>query len=220
MLVSGLASAGELTKYEADKSKQSYSVGYLVGGDFLRQGKDINPETLLKGVQDAMAGNAPLMSRDAMKSTLTDLQKIIAETQKKKMLELAEKNLAKGNAFLAENTKKKDVKTLPSGLQYRVIQEGDGKIPVESDSVTVHYTGRLIDGTAFNSTYKGEKPSTFPVNVAIKGLAESLLMMKEGSKWQLFIPPGLAYNDKRKGSIEPNSTLIFDMELLEVTYAK
>jgi FKBP-type peptidyl-prolyl cis-trans isomerase FklB len=216
MLLSGLASAGEGTDLQEKKRKLSYSVGYQIGGDFLRQGKDINPEVLLKGIQDAMAGNEPVMSKKEMKTTLTNLQKSVIAAQKQNMLERAEKFLAAGKRFLAENGKKEGVKTLPSGLQYKVITEGTGKIPTETDSVTVHYTGTFMNGAEFDSSYKRKKPATFPVDGVIDGWTEALLMMKEGAQWQLFIPPELAYGDKRAGSIEPNSTLIFDVELISV----
>jgi FKBP-type peptidyl-prolyl cis-trans isomerase FklB len=163
-----------------------------------------------------MAGNEPLMSREEMRTTLTNLQKSVAEAQKQKMLERAAKNLAAGKAFLQENAQKEGVKTLPSGLQYKIIKQGTGKIPGENDTVTVHYTGTFITGAEFDSSYKREKPATFPVNGVIDGWTEALLMMKEGAKWMLFIPPELAYSDKRAGSIEPNSTLIFDVELISV----
>jgi FKBP-type peptidyl-prolyl cis-trans isomerase FklB len=219
LLITVLTSAVESAELGNQKSKLSYSVGYQVGGDFLRQGKEINPDVLLKGIQDAMAGNEPVMSRQEMSQTLSDLQKSIVEAQQKKMLERAEKVLAEGKRFLAENAKKEGVKTLPSGLQYKVIEEGSGKSPTAADTVTVQYTGTLIDGTEFDSSYKRDKPATFPVNRVIDGWTEALLMMKEGSKWRLFIPPELAYGDKRAGNIiEPNSTLIFDVELIDVKH--
>ena len=216
VLLSGLFSAGESPALETQKEKLSYSVGYQVGGDFVRQGKDINPDVLLKGVQDAMAGNAPLMSAEEMRTTLTNLQKSILEGQKRKMLERAEKVLAAGKRFLADNEKKEGVITMPSGLQYKIIKEGSGRTPTAADTVTVQYTSKFIDGTEFDSSYKRDKPPTFPVNGVIDGWTEALLMMKEGSQWRLFIPPELAYGDKRAGSIEPNSTLIFDVELISV----
>lgn len=208
--------AGENLDLKDKKVKLSYSVGYQIGSDFVRQGKEINPDVLLIGIQDAMADNEPLMSGQEMRTTLTDLQKSIAEAQKKKMMERAENVLAAGRRFLAENATKDGVKTLPSGLQYKVIEEGIGKTPTATDSVTVHYAGTLIDGTEFDSSYKRKKPATFPVNRVIDGWTEALLMMKEGAHWKLFIPPELAYGDKRTGSIEPNSTLIFDVELISV----
>jgi len=216
LILAGIASADNTPDLESKKGKLSYSVGYQVGGDFLHQGKEINPDVLLKGILDAMAGTAPLMSAEEMKTTLTDLQKSIAENQKQKMLERAERMLAAGKRFLAENEQKEGIVTLPSGLQYKVITEGTGKTPTAHDSVTVHYAGTLIDGTEFDSSYKRKKPATFPVNGVIDGWTEALLRMKEGAHWKLFVPPELAYGDKRAGSIEPNSTLIFDVELISI----
>lgn len=216
ILLAGIAAAENRPGLESRKGKLSYSVGYQVGSDFLRQGKEINPKVLLKGIQDAMAGNAPLMNPEEMRTTLTNLQKSISEAQKERMLERAENMLAAGKRFLAENEKKEGVITLPSGLQYKIVKEGSGKTPTANDSVTVHYTGTLIDGTEFDSSYKRKKPATFPVNGVIDGWTEALLIMKEGSHWKLFIPPELAYGDKRAGAIEPNSTLIFDVELISI----
>ena len=212
----GVCSAGEYLDLKNKKVKLSYSVGYQVGGDFLRQGKNINPDVLLKGVQDALGGKEPLMTQKEMNITLVNFQKTVAEAQRQKMIEQAKKNLEAGIAFLAENGKKEGVKTLTSGLQYKVIKEGAGKAPGEKDSVTVHYKGTLIDGTLFDSSFRRNKPATFSVNGVIKGWTEALKLMKVGAKWQLFIPPDLAYGDKRTGSIEPNSTLIFDVELIEL----
>lgn len=212
----GICSAGENLDMEDKKVRLSYSIGYQMGGDFLRQGKDINPDVLLKGVQDALADKEPLMNRKEMNFTLVNFQKTVAEARKQKMIEQAEKNLKAGMAFLAENGKKEGVKTLQSGLQYQVIKEGAGKAPRLSDKVTVHYRGTLIDGTEFDSSHRRNKPATFSVSGVIAGWTEALQLMKEGAKWQLFIPPNLAYGDKRTGSIEPNSTLIFDVELIEL----
>ncbi|UCH44319.1 MAG: FKBP-type peptidyl-prolyl cis-trans isomerase [Nitrospiraceae bacterium] len=216
IMLIGISSAGENLELEDEKIRFSYSIGYQVGGDFLRQGKDINPDVLLKGVLDALADKEPLMKRKEMNITLVNFQKTVAKAQKQKMIEKAKKNLEAGMAFLADNGKKEGVKILPSGLQYKVIREGAGKAPGLSDKVTVHYQGNLIDGTLFDSSFRRNKPATFSVNGVIKGWTEALQMMKVGAKWQLFIPPALAYGDKRTGSIEPNSTLIFDVELLSV----
>jgi FKBP-type peptidyl-prolyl cis-trans isomerase FklB len=216
----GVSTAKEKLNPKEQKVRISYSVGYQVGGDFLRQGKDINPEVLLKGVMDAMAGTGPLMTRKEMRSTLIELQRNLTATQEKKMMEMAEKNLEAGMAFLMENAKKEGVVTLPSGLQYKVIKKGSGKTPAFSDEVTVHYRGTLIDGTLFDSSHRRNKPSTFPVSGVIAGWTEVLQLMKEGSKWQLIIPPDLAYSDKRTGIIEPNSTLIFEVELISIKPAE
>ena len=219
LLSFGVCLAGEDPDLNDEKVKLSYSVGYQVGNDFLRQGKDINPDVLIKGVLDAMSGDEPLMSHKEMRIVLTDLQRDIVAAQEKKMREEAERNLEAGMKFLSENGKEEGVKTLPSGLQYKVLTEGNGKSPGKTDSVTVHYKGTLIDGTLFDSSYRRNKPATFSVNGVIAGWTEALLLMKEGARWQLFIPPDLAYGDKRTGSIAPNSTLIFEVELLSVQSA-
>jgi FKBP-type peptidyl-prolyl cis-trans isomerase FklB len=215
-LLLGVCSADEYLDQKDKKVKLSYSVGYQVGGDFLRQGKDINPEVLLKGLLDALADKEPLMTHKEMRITLVNFQKNVAEAQKQKMIEQAKNNLEAGIVFLANNGKKEGVKTLPSSLQYKVIKEGAGRVPELNDKVTVHYRGTLIDGTEFDSSYRRNKPATFSVNGVIAGWTEALQLMKKGAKWQLFIPPDLAYGDKRTGSIEPNSTLIFDVELIEL----
>ena len=133
------------------------------------------------------------------------------------MKEKAARNLQEGKAYLAENQKKKDVKTLPSGLQYKVLSAGSGKTPKADDTVTVNYKGTLLDGTEFDSSYKRGQPTTIKVTDVIKGWAEALQLMKEGSKWQLFIPPDLAYGERAIGQIiPPNSTLIFEVELIGV----
>jgi FKBP-type peptidyl-prolyl cis-trans isomerase FklB len=130
---------------------------------------------------------------------------------------LSEKNKAEGEKFLAENAKKEGVKVLPSGLQYKEITPGTGKSPKTADTVTTHYKGTLTDGTEFDSSYKRGEPATFPVSGVIPGWTEALQLMKEGAKWQLFVPPNLAYGEKGAGQvIGPNATLIFEVELLTV----
>jgi FKBP-type peptidyl-prolyl cis-trans isomerase FklB len=136
--------------------------------------------------------------------------------QQKVMKEQATKNLSESKNFLAANGKKEGIKIQPSGLQYKVLTEGSGKIPKAEDTVTVHYKGTLIDGREFDSSYKRGNPATFQVKGVIKGWTEALQLMREGSKWQLFIPPELGYGERGSGSIPPNSTLIFEVELLTV----
>jgi FKBP-type peptidyl-prolyl cis-trans isomerase FklB len=210
--------AGENLDLKDKKARLSYSVGYQIGGDFLRQGKDINPNVLLKGIQDALASTEPLMTQKEMRTTLINLQKAVAAAQEKKMMAQAQKNLAEGLAFLEENEKKEGIKTLSNGLQYKIITEGSGKTPGETDTVMVHYRGILIDGTEFDSSYKRNKPATFRVDRVIAGWTKALQLMKEGAKWQLFIPPKLGYGNKRAGNIEPNSTLIFEVKLISVKH--
>jgi len=215
-LLAGVCSAEDKLDQKDEKVKLSYSVGYQVGSDFKRQDIDISPDELLKGVQDALAANEPQLSQEEMRTTLMNLQKKISAARQQKMKAQAEKNLADGKAYLAENATKMGIKTMASGLQYKVLAEGSGASPKATDMVTVNYRGTLINGTEFDSSYKRGKPATFRVDRVIPGWTEALQLMKEGGKMQLYIPPDLGYGDKRAGAIEPNSTLIFDVELISV----
>src|SRR4030043_1441000 len=210
----GVCVAEENPDTKAEKFKTSYSVGYEVGGDLKSKGVDVNSEILLKGVQDAMKANEPLLTRQEMRNILSDLQKKIIEAQEQKTKAEAERNLAEGNTFLAKNKTKQGVKVLPSGLQYRLIKEGSGKTPKPDDTVTVHYRGTLIDGSEFDNSFNQGKPATFRADHVIAGWKEALQLMKEGSKWQLFVPPQLGYGERRGGSIGTNSTLLLVRELI------
>jgi FKBP-type peptidyl-prolyl cis-trans isomerase FklB len=217
VFLAGVCQAGEAPEIKSQKEKINYSIGHQIGGDFKRQGIELDPDLVVKGIQDALAGNKPLMTPEEMRKTLVDLKKKIVADRRKQHREQAEKNLAEGKAFLAENAKKKGVKTLPSGLQYKVIKKGTGTSPKKTDSVTVHYRGTLVDGTEFDSSYKRGKPATFRVDGVIAGWTEALQLMKPGAKWQLFIPANLAYGERgARSRIEPNSALIFEVELTKV----
>ena len=195
------------------KDKVSYGVGLNVGTNFKKQGQDLNPDALLAGLKDGMSGKQPAMSETEMQQTMEAWSKQMEEKQKA----AGEKNIAEGAKYLAENKSKSGVKTTASGLQYKVLKEGTGAQPKESDTVSVNYRGTLINGTEFDSSYKRGQPATFPVNGVIKGWTEALQLMKAGSKYQLFIPSSLAYGERAAGpDIAPNSTLIFEVELLEV----
>lgn len=198
------------------KVKLSYSVGYQVGSDFIRQGSTINPDILAMGVEDGRLKRQPLMTGSNMRQTLADLQQEINANQKNKMLAEAAENDKQGETFLAANKLKEGIVTLQSGLQYRIIKSGDGEKPQESDTIAVHYRGSLINGTEFDTSHNLKAPATFTIKQVIRGWAEALQIMPVGSHWQLFVPPSLAYGDKRVGSIGPNSTLIFDVELIAV----
>ena len=195
------------------KDKVSYSVGLSVGSNFKKQGQDLNPDAVLAGLKDALSGKQPALSEKEMQETMEAWSKQMEDKQKA----VGEKNVADGVKFLAENKSKSGVKTTASGLQYKVIKEGSGAQPKVTDTVTVHYRGTLINGTEFDSSYKRGQPATFPVNGVIKGWTEALQLMKAGSKYQLFIPSSLAYGERAAGAdIAPNSTLIFEVELLDV----
>jgi FKBP-type peptidyl-prolyl cis-trans isomerase FklB len=201
------------SQLKTEREKINYSLGYRIGGDFKRQGVELDPATVVKGIQDAMAGTQPLMMPEEMHATLIDLRKQLLARQQAKRKEEMEKTLAEGKQFMAENAKKEGVTTTESGLQYKVLKEGTGKSPSATDRVTVNYRGTRIDGTEFDSSYKRGKPATFQLNRVIKGWTEGLQLMKEGGKAELVIPPDLAY-----GSHGPlaNQTLIFDVELISV----
>jgi len=197
-------------------AKISYCVGYQVGGDFKRQYLTLQPELFLKGIQDALDGNELLMSKAEMQQILTDLKKKIVASEQEEKKKEAEKNLAKGKTFLSKNEKKRGVRTLESGLQYRILKKGSGALPKPTDMVTLHYKGTLIDGKEFDSSYKKGDPATFRADSCIRGWKEALQMMKVGAKWKLFIPPDLAYGERGAGLISPNSTLVFNLELISV----
>ena len=186
-----------------------------IGGNLKRQSVEVDPDLLAKGVKDSYGGGKAILTEDEARKTITDFQKTLMAKQAETMHKLAEKNKGEGEKFLAENGKKEGVKTLPSGLQYKEITPGKGKSPKTTDTVTTHYKGTLIDGTEFDSSYKRGQPATFQVSGVIPGWTEALQLMKEGAKWQLFVPSNLAYGEKGAGrEIGPNATLIFEVELI------
>jgi FKBP-type peptidyl-prolyl cis-trans isomerase FklB len=221
ILLLGVCDAGEGMDRKADpateKVRTNYSIGYEVGGDLKRQGVEVDSGMLMKGVEDAVSGHEPLLTRQQMREILVDLQKRVVKGQEEKVKQEAARNLAEGEAFLAENGKKEGVVTLPSGLQYKVIKDGSGRRPKAEDTVAVHYRGRLIDGSEFDSSLKRGEPAVFKADHVIPGWKEALPLMKEGSKWQLFVPSALGYGQRRDGRIGPNSTLIFEVELVSIT---
>ena len=201
---------------ESEMDKVSYTIGAQIGQNFKRQGVEVNTELLMRGIKDGLAGNELAIKEDEMRTLMMSFQqRMMAQQQERQKTEGA-KNLAEGTAFLEANKSKKGVTALASGLQYKVIKEGTGKTPALSDKVKTHYRGRLIDGTEFDSSYKRNQPAEFPVTGVIKGWTEALQLMKEGAKWELYIPANLAYGERGRPGIPPNATLIFEIELLEV----
>lgn len=192
-----------------EKDKASYSIGMQIGQSLKRQGMDINLDQLSAGLKAVLAGEKTALTEEEARQAYTSYAQ---QMQTKRM----EKGKKEGDAFLAENKKKEGVQTTPSGLQYKVITKGTGPKPTTNDTVKTHYRGTLIDGTEFDSSYKKGEPITFPVTGVIKGWTEALLMMPVGSKWQLFIPSDLAYGPGGRPGIPPNSTLLFDIELLGI----
>jgi FKBP-type peptidyl-prolyl cis-trans isomerase FklB len=194
----------------------SYSIGRDIGKNMAHQEIEINPTMVAQGMQDALTPEGtPLMTEEEVNACLSAFAQKLTERNTPNMN--GEKNRMDGEAFLAANAKAKDVVTLPSGLQYKVITSGTGQKPKATDVVTVHYTGTLTDGTVFDSSRKRGEPASFAVNGVIKGWVEGLQLMNEGSKWMLYIPPDLAYGPSGAGSvIGPNMTLIFEVELLAI----
>lgn len=211
------AADSQATKLTDKKDKISYSIGVDVGKSIHKQKIEINPESFLAGLKDGQADKLTLMTEEEIRQTLMALQTEMQEKQASIMKEQAAKNLAEGEKFLAENKKQKGVVTLPSGLQYRIIKEGKGTSPKATDTVTTHYRGKLINGTEFDSSYTRGEPAKFAVNGVIPGWVEALQLMKPGAKWELFVPAKLAYGQNGVGQlIGPNSTLLFEVELLNV----
>lgn len=196
----------------------SYSLGLSMGNNFRASGiKEINVQDFADGVAAVFYGAAPKMTIDEAKETIREFFGKLEEQQRAEAAKMAEVNQAAGEAFLAENGKRAEVKTTPSGLQYEVLTEGNGPKPEPTDQVEVHYTGKLIDGTVFDSSVDRGMPATFGVTQVIPGWVEALQLMNAGSKWRLFIPSALAYGPQDAGGvIGPNATLIFDVELLKV----
>ncbi len=202
---------------KTDTDKASYAIGMDIGKTFKKQGVDINPDVLLQGLKASLGGGATLLTEAEAKEALVKLNQVMSGKHETLMKEQAAKNQTEGDAFLAANKLKEGVRTLPSGLQYKVISAGNGKLPKITDTVKTNYRGTLLDGTEFDSSYKRNQPATFPVNRVIPGWTEALQLMPVGSKWQLYVPSNLAYGEHGAGGvIGPNATLIFEIELLGI----
>lgn len=210
-------SAPSATSLTTDTDKLSYSIGADLGKNFKKQGIDISPAAMAKGLQDGMSGGQLLLTEEQMKEVLNKFQKELMMKRSAEFNKKAEDNKSKGEAFLKDNKGKDGVVSLPSGLQYRILERGDGAKPAKDDTVTVEYTGRLINGQVFDSTEKTGKPATFKVSQVIPGWTEALQLMPSGSTWEVYIPSDLAYGPRSVGGpIGPNETLIFKIHLLSV----
>ena len=196
----------------------SYALGLSMGNNFKSSGiEEMNIKEFADGVAAVFEGTQPKMSYDEAKNVIREFFTALEEKQNAAAAKMGEVNKAAGEAFLAENAKRPEVKTTESGLQYEVITEGNGDKPAASDTVVVHYTGTLIDGTVFDSSVERGTPATFGVTQVIPGWVEALQLMQVGAKWRLYIPSDLAYGPRGAGgAIGPNSTLIFDVELLQI----
>ncbi|KAF7772406.1 FKBP-type peptidyl-prolyl cis-trans isomerase FkpA [Pseudoalteromonas citrea] len=209
-------------KLETELQQQAYGIGASVG-NFLQKdladkkgfGVELDQALLMRGFQDALAGEAKL-DEEKIREVLTALDTSVRELQAEKTKADAEKNKAEGEKFLADNAQKEGVTVTESGLQYEVLSTADGKKPLVTDVVKVHYKGTLIDGTEFDSSYSRNEPTTFPLNRVIAGWTEGLQLMPVGSKFKFTIPSSLGYGERDLGKIPANSTLVFEVELLEI----
>jgi len=212
---SGQSAESSILKTNRDKA--NYAIGVNVARNLRQQGIEIDLDLVMKGIKDGFSGGRLLMSDEDLRKTISLYQAEVRRQLAKKRAMETEANKKEGEEFLAENKKKDGVVTLPSGLQYRIIKAGDGKMPTDADTVECRYRGTLIDGTEFDSSERTGKPATFKVAGVIPGWKEDLKLMPVGSTWQLFIPSQLAYAERgARGSIGPNATLIFEVELLAI----
>jgi FKBP-type peptidyl-prolyl cis-trans isomerase len=211
------AATAPSSELSTPKEKSSYALGMNIARGLLQQSIDVDTPSLLRGMKDTLSGSKPLLDDNEAQAALSQLQHQVQIKQQEAMQKAAEENMTQGEAFLAANKVKQGVVALPSGLQYKIVAEGTGPKPTASDTVVCNYRGTLIDGTEFDSSYKRGQPASFAVNQVIRGWTEALQMMPVGSKWQLFIPPNLAYGPRGAGGvIGPNATLIFEVELLSI----
>jgi len=199
------------------KDKLSYAIGMNIGQSMKKDSLDIDPAILARGLKDALTGAKPLLTDEEAKAVMTEFRTAMMKKKEAEAQHISETNKQAGQQFLAANKNKEGVVALPSGLQYKILKEGTGPKPTAADTVVCNYRGTLLDGTEFDSSYKGGQPAAFGVTQVIKGWTEALLLMPAGSKWQVFVPAELAYGERSPGgAIGPNSTLIFEIDLLSI----
>ncbi|MBI5095900.1 MAG: FKBP-type peptidyl-prolyl cis-trans isomerase [Candidatus Hydrogenedentes bacterium] len=209
--------AASTVELKSDVDKFSYAIGVNIGRNLKKDKIELNKTFFMQAIQDVTEGKPLALTDEQLQQTIMEFQKTLMAKRQEADKVAGDKNVTEGKAFLEANAKKEGIKVLPSGLQYKVIKEGDGPTPKASDTVKTNYKGTLIDGTVFDASEKHGGPATFPVGQVIKGWTEALQLMKVGSKWQLFVPSELAYGPKGAGGdIGPNATLIFEIELLGI----
>jgi FKBP-type peptidyl-prolyl cis-trans isomerase len=212
-----VAAAQEAPALKTEKDKLSYAMGMDLGNQLKLRSVDIDPTIFAQALKDALSGGKTLLTADEARTVITELQKAMLAKQAAEAKVAGDKNKAEGDAYMAANKAKEGVVTLPSGIQYKVLSAGTGKKPTIEDTVVCQYRGTLIGGKEFDSSYKSGQPATFPLNKVIKGWAEVLQLMPVGSKWQVAIPPALAYGERGTGAdIGPNTTLVFEIELVAI----
>ena len=212
-LMAGPAMAQDVT---TEKGKLSYAIGWDIGGDIKRRGAEFDVETIITAIRDSVAEGEPKVPAEEMVALLTELQQKVRQEQAEAFQKLAEENKVKSEEFLAANVSKNGIVALPRGVQYRIIEEGDGARPNMDSTVKVHYRGSKINGHEFDSSFARGVPEEFTVNTVLKGWQEVLPLMKTGSTWQIFVPPELAFAARGNPPVGPNEALIFDLKLVEI----
>jgi FKBP-type peptidyl-prolyl cis-trans isomerase FklB len=213
MLAASNTWAQDLT---TEKGKLSYAVGWDLGADIARRSTEFDVEALIQAIRDTSAGAEPKVAAEEMRALLTALQEKVREEQLEAFQKLAAENLEKSEQFLADNKAKTGIVVMPSGVQYRVIEEGEGPRPQLDSTVRVHYRGSKMDGREFDSSFARGVPEEFTVNAVLKGWQEVLPLMKQGSTWQIFVPPELAFGQRGNPPVGPNEALMFDLKLVEI----
>jgi FKBP-type peptidyl-prolyl cis-trans isomerase FklB len=216
VLIALMASPAVAQDLTTDKGKLSYSVGWDIGKDIERRGAEFDVETLIAAIRDSAAGKEPQVPSEEMVALLTELQQKVRQEQAEAFQKLAAENLQMSEEFLNNNRSKNGIVALPSGIQYRVIEEGDGARPGMESTVKVHYRGSKINGLEFDSSFARGVPEQFTVNSVLRGWQEVLPLMKTGSTWQIFVPPELAFGARGNPPVGPNEALIFDLKLVEI----
>lgn len=212
-LVANPAVAQDLS---TDKGKLSYAVGWDIGEDIQRRGAEFDVETIIAAIRDSAAGKDPQVASEEMVALLTELQQKVRQEQAEAFQKLADENQAAADEFLQKNLSKNGIVALPSGVQYRIIEEGEGSRPGMEDTVKVHYRGSKINGHEFDSSFARGVPEEFPVNTVLRGWQEVLPLMKTGATWQIFVPPELAFGSRGNPPVGPNEALMFDLKLVEI----
>lgn len=217
LMLAGPALAGDTDKGadvpKNEKDRISYSLGFQIGRDFKKERVDLDADAFLNGVNDALAQNKPAIEHEEMNTLLTDMKKKIIARERSEKVEMVKQRLGGGKKFLEENAKREGVITLESGLQYKIIRDGTGNRPEPTDKVKVHYTGKLINGTEFSSSRRKGQPEVFHVNGVVNGISEALQLMKEGSRWEIVLPPELGFSRRSELGYR---TLIYDLELISI----
>ena len=213
LLSTGSVLAQDVT---TDKGKLSYAVGWDIGADISRRGAEFDVESLITAIRDTVAGNDPKVDAEEMRNLLTELQQKVREEQVEAFQALSDENQTQSDTFLAENKDKTGIAVLPSGVQYRVIEECDGPRPSMTSSVKVHYRGSKMNGHEFDSSFARGTPEEFTVDAVLKGWQEVLPLMKQGSTWQIFVPPELAFGARGNPPVGPNEALLFDLKLVQI----